>query len=73
MISGTIDGVKVTEFLMLFGGILIEIPILMTVLAVLLPYVINRWANIGVGLFTIAMVGIAGRWCNNEPTYTTTS
>ena len=28
----------------------------MTVLAVLLPHAINRWANIGVGIFTIAMI-----------------
>lgn len=99
MMSGTIDGVKVTEFLMLLGGILIEIPILMTVLALLLPHAINRWTNIGVGLLTIAMIvamnrdpdldnvffmgiqlialiaiiGIAWRWCDNEPTYATTS
>ena len=42
MMSGIIDGVKVTEFLMLLGGIM------MTVLALLLPHAINRWANIGV-------------------------
>lgn len=71
----------------------------MTALALLLPYAINRWANIGVGLLTIAMIvamnrdpdldnvffmgiqlialiaiiGIAWRWCDNEPTYATTS
>jgi hypothetical protein len=56
MISGTIDGVVVTEMLMLFGGIMIEIPILMTVLALLLPHAANRWANIGVGLLTIIMI-----------------
>ncbi len=56
MISGTIDGVVVTEMLMLIGGIMIEIPILMTVLALLLPHGINRWANIGVGLLTMVMI-----------------
>ena len=56
MMSGTFDGVVVTEMLMLIGGIMIEIPILMTVLALLLPYGINRWANIGVGLLTMAMI-----------------
>jgi hypothetical protein len=56
MMSGTIDGVVVTEMLMLLGGIMIEIPNLMTVLALLLPHGINRWANIGVGLLTMAMI-----------------
>jgi len=56
MMSGTIDGVVITEMLMLIGGIMIEIPILMTVLALLLPRGINRWANIGVGLLTMAMI-----------------
>ncbi len=56
MMSGTIDGVVVTEMLMLIGGVMIEIPILMTVLALLLPYGINRWANVGVGFLTMAMI-----------------
>lgn len=56
MMSGTIDGVVVTDMLMLLGGIMIEIPILMTVLALLLPNDANRWANIGVGLLTMAMI-----------------
>ena len=54
--SGTIDGVKISEYLMVLGWVMIEFPILMTVLALLLPYRINRWAKIGVGLLTIAMI-----------------
>jgi hypothetical protein len=56
MMSGTIDGVAITEKLMLLGGIMIEIPILMTVLALLLPHGMNRWANIVVGLLTMVMI-----------------
>ncbi|OAN75117.1 hypothetical protein A8B78_16935 [Jannaschia sp. EhC01] len=56
MMSGTIDGVVITEMLMLLGGIMIEVPILMTILALLLPHGINRWANIGVGLLTMVMI-----------------
>lgn len=56
MMSGTIDGVVVTEMLMLLGWIMIEIPILMTVLALLLPRGVNRWTNIGVGLLTMVMI-----------------
>lgn len=56
MMSGTIDGVVVTDMLMLLGGIMMEIPILMTVLALLLPRGVNRWTNIGVGLLTMIMI-----------------
>ena len=56
MMSGIIDGVVITEMLMLLGGIMIEIPILMTVLALLLSHGINRWANIVVGLLTMVMI-----------------
>ena len=56
MMSGTIGGVVITEMLMLFGGIMIEIPIMMTVLALLLPHRLNRWANIGVGLLSMVMI-----------------
>ena len=56
MMSGTIDGVVVTDMLMLIGGIMIEIPILMAILALLLPHGMNRWANIGVGLLTMVMI-----------------
>ena len=56
MMSGIVDGVVITEMLMLLVGIMIEIPMLMTVLALLLPHGINRWANIGVGLLTMVMI-----------------
>jgi hypothetical protein len=56
MMSGTFDGVVITEMLMLLGGGMIEIPILMTVLALLLPHGVNRWANIGVSLLTMVMI-----------------
>lgn len=56
MMSGTIDGVVVTEMLMLLGWVMIEVPILMTVFALLLPHGINRWANIVVGLLTMVMI-----------------
>ncbi|GAA6178544.1 DUF6326 family protein [Sulfitobacter pacificus] len=56
MMSGTIDGVAITEVLMLLGGIMIEIPILVTILALLLPHGMNRWANIGFGLLTMVMI-----------------
>lgn len=56
VMSGTVDGVKVTELLMLVGGVMIEVPILMTVLVLFLPQRINRWANVGACLFTTATI-----------------
>ena len=56
MMSGIIDGVVITEMLMLLGWLMIEIPILMTILSLLLPRGINRWANIVVGLLTMAII-----------------
>jgi hypothetical protein len=99
VMSGTIDRVVVTEMLMLLGGIMIEIPILITVFALLLPRRVNQWANIGVGLLPmvmivamnlkpdlenvffmgiqlialIAIVGIAWRWRDNDPTHAITT
>jgi len=56
MMSGVIDGVEITEALMLLGGVMIEIPILMAVLALVLPRRINRWTNAGAGFLTTAMI-----------------
>ncbi len=56
MMSGVIDGTEITEALMLPGGVMIEIPILMAVLALVLPRCINRWTNAGASLLTAAMI-----------------
>lgn len=45
-LNGTYNGVEVTEALFLLGGILIEIPILMMLMAWVLPVRANRWANL---------------------------
>lgn len=46
MMTGVVNGVQVTEETLLFAGIVLEIFIAMVVLSRLLPYRINRWANI---------------------------
>lgn len=56
MMSGVIDGIEITPALMLLGGVMIEIPILMAVLALVLPRRINRWTNVGASLLTAAMI-----------------
>lgn len=42
--------------LMLGGAIMMEIPIAMIFLSRMLPYQVNRWANIIIGVITIAFV-----------------
>lgn len=56
MMSGVIDGVEITEALMLLGGVMIEISILMVVLALALPRRINRWTNAGASILTAVMI-----------------
>ncbi len=52
MQSGMVNGNKITEELMLIGGILLEAPILMIILSQFLPYKINKWLNISIALLS---------------------
>lgn len=45
-LDGVVKGVEVTEALFLLGGIMIAIPIMMPVMAWVLPPRANRWANL---------------------------
>jgi hypothetical protein len=56
IMSGVVDGVVVTEPLMLVGGIMFEIPILMVVLSRALRRGINRGLNLVAAPLTIAMI-----------------
>jgi Sec-independent protein secretion pathway component TatC len=56
IMTGIVNGVQITEGLMLIGGIMAEIPISMVLLSRVLKYRINRWANIMAGAITIAFV-----------------
>ena len=47
---------RLTEELMLLGGIMAEVPISMVLLSQVLNYRINRWANIIAGVFFITSV-----------------
>ena len=53
---GTVNGVPITEEILLLGWILAEIPISMVVLSRILTYRVNRWSNIIVGGLMIAFV-----------------
>ena len=56
IMTGTVNGVQITEGLLLIGGIMVEIPISMVLLSRILKYRINRWANIIAGAITIVLV-----------------
>ncbi len=55
IMTGFVNGIKITDELMLLGGILAEIPIMMVLLSRLLPDKANKWANIIAGIITLAV------------------
>lgn len=56
MISGVVNGVKITDELILFGGFLAEIPILMVLLTRILNDKANKWANIMASIITMLVL-----------------
>ena len=60
MMAGVVNGVHITEELLLLGGIGMEILIAMVILSRVLPYRINRWANIIVGPISIPLLLSSG-------------
>lgn len=54
VMTGTFNGMQITENLLLFGGFVASVPISMVLLSRLLPYGANRWANIVAALITLA-------------------
>lgn len=53
IMTGVVNGIKITDELMLVGGFLAEIPILMVLLSRILNDKVNKWANIIAGVITI--------------------
>ena len=61
MMTGTVNGVQMSEGTLLVSGILLEILIVMVILSRFLKYRVNRWANIIVGAIAIVFViGVGG-------------
>ena len=61
IMTGTVNGVQLTEETMLIAGIMMEIPVVMVVLSRVLKYRVNRWANIIGGAIGIVFVIINNR------------
>ncbi|MEM7796636.1 MAG: DUF6326 family protein [Cyanobacteria bacterium P01_C01_bin.118] len=60
IMTGTSNGNPITEHMLLLGGVMIEVPIAMVLLSWLLPYGVNRWANIVVALLYGALIMFFG-------------
>lgn len=60
VVLGEINGAKFTQGMALGIAVLMVTPILMVVLSLILPYSVNRWANIivAVGWFIFNLVGL---------------
>ena len=56
ILTGIVNGTQITEGLLLIGAIMIEIPIAMVLLSRVLKYSVNRWANIIISSFNIALI-----------------
>ena len=56
VMTGTVNGVQITEGFLLLGGMMLEVPIAMVLLSRVLPYRVNRWANIIAGPIAIALI-----------------
>jgi hypothetical protein len=48
-LTGSVNGIQMTQGFLLGAAILVEIPMVMIALSRLAPYRLNRWANIGAG------------------------
>ncbi len=56
IMTGTVNGIQMTEGLLLLAAIPMEILIAMVLLSRVLKYRVNRWANISVGVIAIVFV-----------------
>ena len=56
VMTGTVNGIQMTEELLFLGAIIVEVPIAMVLLSRILQYRVNRWANMVAGVFTILVV-----------------
>jgi hypothetical protein len=56
MLSGTVNGVTVTDQVLLLGGIMLQLPLAMVLLSRVLPDRASRWANVVAALAAVAIV-----------------
>ncbi|MGB5759695.1 MAG: DUF6326 family protein [Acidimicrobiales bacterium] len=60
-LNGMYGGREVTDAMFLLGGVIVEVPIVMMLMAWVLPLRANRWANVIVApLFGLLLIGVPG-------------
>jgi len=60
VLTGTYNGIVITEGMFLIGGLMIEIPIAMVLMSRVLPLAANRWANmVAAPLWGLTLIGMA--------------
>ena len=69
IMSGVVNGVKITEELMLFGGVLAVIPISMVLLSRILDDKANKWANIIAGIITLLVYASAAPYADMDDVF----
>ncbi len=59
--KGIYNGQEVTEAMFLLGGIMVEVPIAMVLMAWVLPIRANRWANVALApIFGLTLIAVPG-------------
>jgi hypothetical protein len=56
MMAGEVDGIKITQGVLIGNAIMMVIPSVMVFLSLTLPYPIIRWANIILGIFFTGVI-----------------
>jgi hypothetical protein len=56
MLSGTVNGVTVTDQVLLLAGVMLQLPLAMVLLSRVLPDRASRWANLVAALASVAIV-----------------
>jgi uncharacterized membrane protein YhaH (DUF805 family) len=69
IMSGVVNGVKLTDELALLGGFLAEIPILMVLLSRILDDKANKWANLIAGIITLVVFATAAPYADMDDVF----
>lgn len=56
MMAGEVDGIKITQKVLVGNAIMTVTPSVMVFLSLALPYPVNRWANIILGIFFTGVI-----------------
>ena len=56
LMTGVVNGIQITDVLLLIGGIMIEVPLLMLPLTMLLKFQLNCLANLCIGTLMIPLM-----------------